>query len=75
MVYIELGIVLSKAQTKGSDAMPSLLVTREIAEAYRVSEQAVHAWRRQGKLPFIRLPGRGYRYRREDVYRVLGELK
>jgi excisionase family DNA binding protein len=65
---------MPEAQTKGSAAMPSMLVTKEIAEAYRVSEQAVHAWRRQGKLPFIRLPGRGYRYRREDVYRVLGAL-
>ena len=55
--------------------MPSLVVTREIAEAYRVTEQTVHRWRREGRLPFIRLPGRGYRYRRDDVFRVLGELK
>jgi excisionase family DNA binding protein len=55
--------------------MPSLVVTREIAEAYRITESTVHRWRRQGKLPFIRLPGKGYRYRRDDVFRVLGELK
>ncbi len=35
--------------------MPSLVVTREIAEAYRITESTVHRWRRQGKLPFIRL--------------------
>jgi len=55
--------------------MPSMVVTREIAEAYRVTEQTVHRYRRQGKLPYIRLPGRGYRYRREDVLRVFGEVR
>jgi excisionase family DNA binding protein len=55
--------------------MTSILVTREIAEAYRVTEQTVHRYRRDGKLPYIRLPGRGYRYRREDVLRVFGEVR
>jgi hypothetical protein len=57
--------------------MPLLLVTRQIAEAYRVGEQAVHARRHQGKLPFIRLPGRCYRYRRGCVsrFRRVEELK
>ena len=55
--------------------MPSIVVTREIAEAYRVTEQTVHRYRREGKLPYIRLPGRGYRYRREAVERVFGEVK
>lgn len=54
--------------------MPSLVVTREIAEAYRITEQTAHRWRREGKLPYIRLPGRGYRYRREDVFALLGPL-
>jgi excisionase family DNA binding protein len=55
--------------------MPSIVVTREIAEAYRVTEQTVHRYRRDGKLPYIRLPGRGYRYRRDDVLRVFGEVR
>lgn len=55
--------------------MPSIVVTREIAEAYRVTEQTVHRYRRDGKIPYIRLPGRGYRYRREDVLRVFGEVR
>ena len=55
--------------------MPSMLVTREIAEFYRVTEQTTHRYRRDGKLPYIRLPGRGYRYKREDVLRIFGEVR
>ena len=55
--------------------MPAMLVTREIAEMFRVSEETVYRYRRDGKLPYIRLPGRGYRYRREDVLRVFGEVR
>jgi excisionase family DNA binding protein len=52
-----------------------MLVTREIAEFYRVTEQTIHRYRRDGKLPYIRLPGRGYRYKREDVLRIFGEVR
>ena len=54
--------------------MPSIVTTAEIAAAYRVAEQTIYRYRRDGKLPFIRLPGRGYRYRRADVFRIFGEI-
>ena len=56
--------------------MPLMLVTREIAEAYRSKQTSmVNRWRRQGKLPFIRLPGRGYRYRRERCVSRFGRAE
>jgi excisionase family DNA binding protein len=54
--------------------MPSMLTTAEIAAALRVSENTIYRYRREGRLPFIRLPGRGYRYRRTDVLRIFGEI-
>lgn len=37
--------------------MSMTLTVREVADALRVSKQAVHAWEKQG-LPFVRTPGR-----------------
>jgi excisionase family DNA binding protein len=54
--------------------MPSIVTTAEIAAAYRVTDNTIYRYRRDGKLPYIKLPGRGYRYRRADVFRIFGEI-
>lgn len=47
---------------------PDLLTTAEVAETFRVTEAAVTAWVREGKLTAVRTPGgKGYRYHRSDV--------
>jgi excisionase family DNA binding protein len=48
--------------------MPSILIEKEVAEIFRVPQSTIRAWRIQGKLPAIRLPGRGYRFRRESFF-------
>ena len=53
--------------------MPILMTTAEISDLFRVSERVVYLWRQSGKLPAIKLPGRGYRYKRDVVLEILGE--
>jgi excisionase family DNA binding protein len=38
-----------------------------VAEIFRVPQSTIRAWRIQGKLPAFRLPGRGYRFKREVI--------
>ena len=38
--------------------MPSILIEKEVAEIFRVPQSTIRAWRIQGRLPAIRLPGR-----------------
>ena len=52
--------------------MPSILIEKEVAEIFRVPQSTIRAWRIQGRLPAIRLPGRGYRFRREVIELFLG---
>lgn len=57
--------------------LPELLTVAEVAEALRISDETVHRWVRQGRLPAIRLPGGPLersglkRFRREDVEALL----
>jgi predicted site-specific integrase-resolvase len=41
----------------------------------RVTRRAMRNWDHAGTLRAIRLPGGGRRYRRDDVLRILGEVK
>lgn len=47
----------------------------EVAEAFKVNDETVHRWTREGRLHAIRLPGGGKRglkrFRREDVEAIL----
>ena len=52
--------------------MPSILIEKEVAEIFRVPQSTIRAWRIQGRLPAIRLPGRGYEFRREVIEAFLG---
>jgi excisionase family DNA binding protein len=47
--------------------MPSILTAFEVAELFRVHPATVLLWRKTGKLPGIRTPGRGIRFKREQV--------
>ena len=51
--------------------MPSLLTTEEIADIFRVTRRAVYYWKKNGMLPCVRTPGRGIRFRRDDVLKLL----
>lgn len=59
------------AQMEGTSNMPSLLTTEEIADLFRVTRRAVYYWRKHGMLPAVRSPGRGIRFRRDDVLKLL----
>lgn len=48
-----------------------LLTTVEVAQMLRVDRGTVTRWARLGQIPYVRLPGGGYRFRREDVEHVL----
>ena len=63
---------MPSAQKLGHEKMPSILIEKEVAEIFRVPQSTIRAWRIQGKLPAIRLPGRGYRFRREVIELFLG---
>jgi excisionase family DNA binding protein len=62
---------LSNEQSEGEDVVPILMTTEELAELLRVSTRVVHQWRQRGKIPAIRLPGRGYRFKREHIEALL----
>jgi excisionase family DNA binding protein len=61
------GSLLPASQKLGDEIMPSILIEKEVAEIFRVPQSTIRAWRIQGRLPAIRLPGRGYRFRREVI--------
>lgn len=49
------------------EQLPVLLTVPEVAERLRLSDETVHRWAREGKLPFVPLPGGMKRFRREDI--------
>ena len=55
------------SQKLGAEKMPNILIEKEVAEIFRVPQSTIREWRIQGRLPAIRLPGRGYRFRREVI--------
>ena len=52
--------------------MPSLLTVPEVASIFRVSPNTVLWWRKTGRLTSTRTPGRGVRFRRDEVLKLLG---
>ena len=56
--------------------MPDLITTRELARALRVSESAVRAWVREGKVkPELTTPGGQHRFVLEDVREQLRKMR
>jgi len=51
--------------------LPELLTVPEVAKVARVTDETVHRWARDGKLPFIKMPSGLKRFRREDVEAIL----
>ncbi|MDG4784375.1 helix-turn-helix domain-containing protein [Micromonospora sp. WMMD1102] len=51
--------------------LPDLLTVAEVAEAARVSDETVHRWAREGKLPHIKLPSGLKRFPRDGVEAML----
>lgn len=52
-------------------ALPELLTTAEVAEVFRKHPATIRRWVRDGELLPTKVPGRGARFRREDVERML----
>jgi excisionase family DNA binding protein len=48
-----------------------LLTTAEVAQMLRVSKATISRWVRDGELQAIRLPRGTYRFRRQDVEKLL----
>ncbi len=51
--------------------VPELLTVGEAAEAFRVTEETVRKWARQGRLKAIPMPTRIKRFRREDIEAIV----
>lgn len=49
-----------------------LLTADEVADIVGVSGETVRRWARDGLVPFIKLPGGHFRFRREDVDSMIG---
>lgn len=49
------------------EQLPVLLTVPEVAERLRLSDETVHRWARDGKLPYVPLPNGMKRFRREDI--------
>jgi excisionase family DNA binding protein len=62
---------MSNDQSEGEKAMPILMTAEELALLLRVHKRVIYQWRQRGLIASIRLPGRGYRFRRADVERLL----
>ena len=46
--------------------LPELMTVPEVAEALRISDETVHRWCREGRLPFVRVLGLK-RFRRDEI--------
>jgi excisionase family DNA binding protein len=55
--------------------VPIILTTAEVADIFRVSKSTVTGWVHSGKIPSIRTPGRGIRFRREHVEALLNATR
>jgi excisionase family DNA binding protein len=51
--------------------LPALLTVAEVAEQLRITDETVHRWAREGKLPYVQLPSGLKRFRREEIEAIL----
>lgn len=49
------------------EQLPALLTVAEVADRLRITDETVHRWARDGKLPYVPLPSGIKRFRREDI--------
>lgn len=49
------------------EQLPALLTVAEVAERLRMTDETIHRWARDGKIPFVQLPSGIKRFRREDI--------
>lgn len=52
---------------------PDELTTKDVAEILRLSPLTILRWRKNGKLPFMKLSYRTLRYKKSDILKMLGE--
>ena len=62
---------ISKQFQKGESRMGELIDAKEVAKRLGVSRKTVYTYAKTGKLPFIELTPRNYRFTREDVEEFL----
>lgn len=55
--------------------LPDLLTTRDVASYFRVAPLTVIRWARSGKIGCLKKNGRIWRYRKEDVAKLLEEVR
>lgn len=51
--------------------LPELMTVPEVADALRLTDETVHRWAREGKLPAVVLPSGLKRFRRTDIEAIL----
>lgn len=51
----------------------TLLTVGEVAEEFRLDGETVRRWARSGRIKAVRLPGGQWRFRREDIEKILSD--
>lgn len=51
--------------------LPELMTVPEVAEALKVTDESIHRWARDGKLPYVLLPSGIKRFRRDDIEAII----
>lgn len=52
------------------EQLPDLLTVAEVAEALRLSDETIHRWARQGRLPYVDVLG-VKRFRRDQIEAIV----
>lgn len=63
--------IAPRAHDSPTGLVGRLLLTREVADLFQVSERAVTDWARRGRIPSVRTPGGHRRYPEEAVLALL----
>jgi excisionase family DNA binding protein len=51
------------------------MTTREVADQFRIHPSTVRRWAADGRLREVPTPGRGHRYRRDDIEAIVAADK
>jgi excisionase family DNA binding protein len=71
---VRMGHLSNGESMYNSDNSEVLLTPSEVASLFRVDPKTVTRWARAGKLTAIRTLGGHRRYKRSEVFRLLGDI-
>jgi hypothetical protein len=63
----------SRNQTSGEAKLPRVHTSRQVCEVFQITPRTLTSWRAQGKIQFLRINSRTFRYFIEPLLRQLGK--